>query len=64
MEYLTNEVGIHRYICSHAVLNPASGSVMKKVGFKYVKDGTSEKFDGSVKFEIKIYELDIDTWED
>lgn len=59
LEYLTNEVGIHKYICSHATLNPASGAVMKKGGFKYVKDGTCDKFDGSVVFDTKIYYLDI-----
>ena len=59
IEYLTNEVGIHKYICSHAVLNPASGAVMKKAGFKYVKDGTCEKFDKSIIFDTKIYYLDL-----
>lgn len=59
LEYLTNKVGIHQYICSHAVLNPASGAVMRKGEFKYVKDGTCEKFDGSAVFETKIYYLDI-----
>lgn len=60
LEYLTNEIGIHKYICYHAILNPASGAVMKKAGFKYVKDGTCQKFDGSITFVTKVYELDID----
>ena len=62
LEYLTNEVGIHRFRCAHAVLNPASGAVMKKAGFKYVKDETYEKFDGSRKFESKGYILDVDKY--
>ena len=59
LDYLSTERGIHHFICSHAVENPASGSVMKKAGFKYVKDGTAEKFDGSKKFDLKVYYLDI-----
>ncbi len=63
LEYLTNEVGIHRFRCAHAVLNPASGAVMKKAGFKYYKDEVSEKFDGSRKFDCKAYILDVDKYE-
>ena len=58
LKYLTNEVGIHKYICSHAVENPASGEVMKKAGFKYIKNIITEKFDKSVSFETKVYYLD------
>lgn len=58
LEYLTNERGIHKFICSHAVQNPASGAVMKKAGFIYVKDKVNEKFDGSKKFDTKVYYLD------
>jgi len=59
MNYLINEVGIRRFRCSHAKLNPASGAVMQKVGFKYVKDEFVEKFDKSEKFDTKVYYLDI-----
>lgn len=59
MNYLINDVGIRRFRCSHAKLNPASGAVMQKVGFKYVKDGFTEKFDKSKKFDTKVYYLDI-----
>ena len=59
LEYLSKELGIKRFICSHATLNPASGAVMKKAGFKYVKNDTCEKFDGSIKFNTKVYYLDI-----
>ena len=59
LEHLNKDIGIHNFICSHAVQNPASGSVMKKAGFKYVKDGSCEKFDGSQVFDTKIYYLDI-----
>lgn len=59
MNYLINDVGIRRFRCSHAKLNPASGAVMQKVGFKYIKDEFVEKFDKSEKFDTKVYYLDI-----
>ena len=59
MKYLINDVGIKSFRCSHAKLNPASGAVMQKVGFKYVKDDSYEKLDKTEKFESKIYYLDI-----
>ena len=59
VEYLNKEIGIKRFRCGHAVLNPASGAVMRKVGFKFVKDDSYEKFDGSERFECKIYHLDL-----
>lgn len=59
MNYLINDVGIRRFRCSHAKLNPASGAVMQKVGFKYVKDEFVEKFDKSERFDTKVYYLDI-----
>ena len=33
---------------------------MRKAGFKYVHDDTCEKYDGSKRFDIKVYNLDID----
>lgn len=59
INYLVNEKGIKKYIASHATENPASGAVMQKVGFEYVKDEYVEKFDNSVTFESKVYYLDI-----
>ena len=59
MKYLIDDVGIKKFICSHAKLNPASGAVMRKVGFKYVKDASYEKYDKTAKFESKVYYLDI-----
>ncbi len=58
MEYLINEEHIKSFICSHAKDNPASGAVMRKAGFKYVKDDTYEKFDKSQKFDCKVYYLE------
>lgn len=60
MDYLINDVGLKKFRCEHVKQNPASGAVMQKVGFKYVKDDTTEKFDKSQKFETKVYYLDIE----
>lgn len=60
MEFLINKVGIKSFLCKHATDNPASGSVMRHVGFKYVKDGFYESFDGKRRFDCKIYYLDIE----
>lgn len=59
LKYLATEEKIHKFRCAHAVLNPASGAVMRKAGFKYVKDEDFEKFDKSQKFECKVYYLDM-----
>lgn len=59
MKYLIEDIGIKKFKCAHAVENPASGAVMRKVGFKYVKDSIYEKIDGSLKFESKDYFLDV-----
>ena len=58
MNYLINDEKIKKFICRHAILNPASGAVMQKVGFKYIKDGESISFDGTKKYKTKIYTLD------
>ncbi len=60
IDFLVNTVGIRYFICSHAKENPASGAVMRHAGFKYVKDGTYQSFDGLRKYDNKIYYLDID----
>ena len=59
MDYLIKEEGIENFIGRHAKLNGASGSVMQKAGFVYVKDGWGEKFDKSNKFETKVYYYDV-----
>lgn len=59
LSYLSSEKNITRFRCGHAVLNPASGAVMRKAGFKYVHDDTCEKYDGSQKFDTKVYNLDM-----
>lgn len=59
MTFLIDEVGIKKFKCVHAKLNPASGKVMQKVGFKYIKDGYFESYDKTKRYDSKIYYLDI-----
>ncbi|MEA4911677.1 MAG: GNAT family N-acetyltransferase [Oscillospiraceae bacterium] len=58
MDFFKNDVGIHSFICKHAKENPASGAVMRKAGFHYVKDGSYTSFDGKRSYEARVYYLD------
>ena len=60
LDYLINEKGIKKFVCEHAKDNHASGRVMKKVGFKYVKDSVFENLNKTKRFESKKYYLDIE----
>ncbi|MBO4815926.1 MAG: GNAT family N-acetyltransferase [Clostridia bacterium] len=59
MDYLINKEEIKRFIGRHATLNGASGSVMQKVGFRYIKDSWAKKLDKSNVFETKDYYYDV-----
>ena len=59
MDYLVKEEKIKKFVGRHAKLNGASGSVMQKAGFRYVKDGWYEKFDKTGIYETKIYYYDV-----
>ena len=60
MNYLTNELGIKKFMALHSKQNPASGAVMRKIGMRYVGDACYEKFDKSAIMESKKYYLDIE----
>ena len=60
LDFLINKKGIKKFVCMHAKDNPASGSVMKKAGFKYAKDGVFENLNKTKKFESKKYYLDVE----
>lgn len=64
MNFLTNEVGITKFMCMHAVENPASGAVMKKVGFEFIEDTFYESFDRKKNFKSKKYYLDVEQAEE
>ncbi len=45
--YFFHKAGAKTLSCCHAVGNPASGRVMQKAGFRYLRDGVYHKPDGS-----------------
>ncbi len=47
------------FYCCHAIDNPASGSVMQKIGFLYQSDGSYSSWDGKRTFPSKEYLLRI-----
>ena len=46
-EHLFARQGLEELFCCHAVENPASGAVQRKVGFCYTHDGVYHKYDGT-----------------
>lgn len=46
-EHLFAQQGLEELFCCHAVENPASGAVQRKVGFCYTHDGVYHKYDGT-----------------
>ena len=57
IRFAEKELGAKEIYGCHAVLNPFSGSVMEKLGFKYIEPVIMTKFDGSAKFDGKGYVL-------
>ena len=55
-----NELKQTKFYCCHAKDNPASGSVMTKIGFKYQNDSTYYSWNHERKFESKEYLLIIE----
>lgn len=59
INFLKEEVGIKNFFCRHAKENKASGSVIKKVGFKYKGKGNFATLDGKKIFESEEYYLEM-----
>lgn len=59
LEFAAEELGATRFFGRHAKDNPASGKVMEKLGFVYVRDSTYSTNDGARTFASKEYELNI-----
>lgn len=53
------QLRIHRFFGRHAKENPASGRVLEKNGFLYVKDSFYKKADGSRTFHSREYLLNV-----
>jgi ribosomal-protein-alanine N-acetyltransferase len=61
--YLKDDVGLRHFFCCHDVSNPASGTVMRKIGFKPYGTGTALGFDGIKKMDMIMYKLDLEDLE-
>lgn len=57
LEFASEQLGISEFVGRYAKENPASGNVMKKLGFSYEKDIPYECNDGAVKREGIQYRL-------
>ncbi|MBE5961298.1 MAG: GNAT family N-acetyltransferase [Lachnospiraceae bacterium] len=55
LKFAVNELGIKKVVGRHATENPASGNVMRKLGFTFVKDIPYECNRGKVKTTGKYY---------
>lgn len=53
VRFAKEELKQKELFCCHAKENVASGKVMEKVGFRYVKDGSYTSFDGERTFETR-----------
>lgn len=58
VKFLTEEVGIRKFLCRYAKENQASGSVIRKAGFKYIEKGEFTSIDGKRNFESEEYFLE------
>jgi len=58
--YLKDDVGVRHFFCCHDVSNPASGAVMRKIGFEECGTGTALGFDGIKKMDMIMYKLDLE----
>lgn len=59
IQYAKEELGIKTIMGSHAKENPASGKVMEKLGFKFLRDIPYECHKGEKVYEGKEYQLDL-----
>lgn len=64
VDFAVSELGEKKLHCCHAKDNPASGRVMEKAGFTYVRDSSYASFDGKRQFACKEYILDLEKGED
>ncbi len=57
--YLRDDIGIRHFFCCHDVSNPASGAVMRKIGFIPYGTGKARGFDGMKELDMIKYKLDL-----
>lgn len=59
LQWANEMLGLRKFICCHVVENTASGNVMRKCGFRFVRYGTYDRFDHSETFQTACYELHL-----
>lgn len=60
IEYVCTGHNAREFISEHAVDNPASGRVIEKCGLEFAYYSEYTKFDGSRKFQSKVYKMKIE----
>lgn len=53
------EHGATRFTAAHVTANAASGNVLRKCGFKFVRYGQYGRYDGSEMFDASFYQMEI-----
>lgn len=59
ISFAKNKLNIKQLVGRHAKINTASENVMKKLGFKYIKDIPYDCNDGAAILEGKMYSLNL-----
>lgn len=59
LDFLIKEIGIKKFLCRYATENQVSGSVIRKIGFKYIGKGEFTSLDGKKIFQSEEYYLDV-----
>jgi len=57
IEFGKDQLKQKKFYCCHAKDNPASGKVMRKIGFRYQNDGSYSSWNGERCFESREYLL-------
>ncbi len=60
LKFAKNELSQKQVHVCHAIENPASGSVIKKLGGVYIGDGSYTKFDGVTTYSSHEYILNLE----
>ena len=59
IDWAHRERGATRFVAAHVTANAASGRVLRKCGYRFVRYGQYEKYDGSEVFDASFYEMEV-----
>jgi len=60
IQWAYQQLGAREFAASHATANAASGNVLRKCGFQFVRYGQYSRFDGSETFDATFLSLHLD----